>query len=173
MKNKPLNILRTIGRKLARFIGLDVESDRCGDPDVLVADERDNLRGQIEKYNAAVAASAQLRAVLQEQWQKLKAEEAAAQAGNQGNVAEPNDPLATRLRSISLDLADTERQLEEVEQQFRELNAARDAAIAKARRILGEMNDLANTAKARQRAKQYGENSVQLASDSAAAELHL
>jgi hypothetical protein len=155
MSNRLARAFRRLSRRLLSFIGFDVEAAEVSDPDALVGAERDKLREQIDQFNQTLAASAQLCAVLRGQLQKLKVEESTARSGLR-SMATPAKPdpagsLEMRLRSISLDSAEVERQLKEAEATFGEITLARDTAIAKARQKLGEMTELASTVKAHHR----------------------
>jgi len=117
-----------------------VEQDN---PEALLANEKENLRHQIGRFNEGLVSHAALCERLIDQVKKLEHEDdelrvrtgAQLKAGNRRAAAE----LALRLQTVSRELGENRKQAEEAEVTYRDLVLARDAAVESARRKIEQL----------------------------------
>jgi phage shock protein A len=115
---------------MMRVFVSDVERDN---PEALLENEKEKLRTQLARFNHGLVSHAAMCERLIRQVQKLGEDQtdleartrANLQAGNRETAAE----LALRLQTVARELAENGAQAEEAEATYRDLVAARDAAV--------------------------------------------
>lgn len=136
MIQRLLNVLKGV---LRVFVS-DVERDN---PEALLENEKENLRVQLARFNHGLVSHAAMCERLIRQVEKLRDDQrdletrtrANLRAGNRDTAAE----LALRLQSVVRELADNSAQAEEAEATYRDLVAARDAAVEAAQAKIEEL----------------------------------
>lgn len=119
------------------FMRVFVSRVERDNPEVLLENERENLRTQMGRFNEGLVSHAALCERLIQQVRKLEEEErdlhsritAHLRAGNQQPAAE----LALRHQTVARELDENRLQAEEAEATYRDLVRARDAAVDAAR----------------------------------------
>ena len=119
------------------FFGLFISGLERKNPEALLEVETENLRKQIAQYNQGLASHAGLCERLMSQVKKLETEErdlraktsANLRAGNRGAAGQ----YALRLQTVSRELEENRKQLEQAETTYKDLLKARDVAVASAR----------------------------------------
>ena len=119
------------------FFGLFISGLERKNPEALLEVETENLRKQIAQYNQGLASHAGLCERLMSQVKKLETEErdlraktsANLRAGNRGAAGQ----YALRLQTVSRELEENRKQLEQAETTYKDLLKARDIAVASAR----------------------------------------
>jgi phage shock protein A len=119
------------------FFGLFVSGLERQNPEALLEVESENLRKQIAQYNQGLASHAGLCESLMSQVRKLEAEERDLKAKTSANLRAGNRAAAAqyalRLQTISRELEENRKQLEQAESTYKDLLKARDVAISSAR----------------------------------------
>jgi len=136
MIKRLLNVLKG----MLRVFVSDVERDN---PEALLENERENLRRQLAQFNQGLVSHAAMCERLIRQVEKLDEDRcdlesrtrANLQAGNRDTAAE----LALRLQTVARELAENRGQAEEAEITYRDLVAARDAAVEAAQAKIREL----------------------------------
>lgn len=143
-------MFRRIGNLFKGFLSLFVSGLERRNPEALLEMEKENLRKQIANYNQGLASHAGLCERLIGQVRKLEADErdfraktmAHMKAGNQG----PAGQYALRLQTVTRELEENRRQLEQAETTYKDLTRARDVAIqmaqAKMESLKGSIQDM-------------------------------
>ena len=119
------------------FFSLFISGLEKQNPEALLEVETENLRKQIAQYNQGLASHAGLCERLMSQVKKLEAEErdlraktsANLRAGNRGAAGQ----YALRLQTVSRELEENRKQLEQAETTYKDLLKARDVAVSSAR----------------------------------------
>jgi phage shock protein A len=130
-------MLQRLANLIRGFFGLFISGLERKNPEALLEVETENLRKQIAQYNQGLASHAGLCERLMSQVKKLETEErdlrakAAAnlRAGNRGAAGQ----YALRLQTVSRELEENRKQLEQAETTYKDLLKARDVAVASAR----------------------------------------
>src|SRR5262249_6223931 len=125
------------------FFGLFISGLERQNPEALLEVETENLRKQIAQYNQGLASHAGLCERLMSQIKKLETEErdlraktsANLRAGNRGAAGQ----YALRLQTVSRELEENRKQLEQAETTYKDLLKARDVAVGRARAKIGSL----------------------------------
>lgn len=119
------------------FFGLFISGLEKQNPEALLEVETENLRKQIAQYNQGLASHAGLCESLMSQVRKLEGEERDLKAKTSANLRAGNRTAAAqyalRLQTVSRELEENRRQLEQAEATYKDLLKARDVAVSSAR----------------------------------------
>src|SRR3974390_3915589 len=119
------------------FFGLFISGLEKQNPEALLEVETENLRKQIAQYNQGLASHAGLWQSLMSQVRKLEAEERDLRAKTTANLRAGNRTAAAqyalRLQTVSRELEENRKQLEQAEATYKDLLKARDVAVSSAR----------------------------------------
>jgi phage shock protein A len=119
------------------FFGLFISGMEKQNPEALLEVESENLRKQIAQYNQGLASHAGLCESLMSQVRKLENDERDLKAKTSANLRAGNRAAAAqyalRLQTVSRELEENRRQLEQAETTYKDLLKARDVAINAAR----------------------------------------
>ncbi len=119
------------------FFGLFVSGLEKQNPEALLEVETENLRRQIAQYNQGLASHAGLCESLMTQVRKLESEERDLRAKATANLRAGNRTAAAqyalRLQTVSRELEENRKQLEQAETTYKDLLKARDVAVSNAR----------------------------------------
>jgi phage shock protein A len=126
-----------LGNLIRGFFSLFISGLEKQNPEALLEVETENLRKQIAQYNQGLASHAGLCERLMTQVKKLEMEErdlraktaAHLRAGNRNAAAQ----YALRLQTVSRELEENRKQLEQAETTYKDLLKARDVAVSSAR----------------------------------------
>jgi len=126
-----------LGNLIRGFFSLFISGLERQNPEALLEVETENLRKQIAQYNQGLASHAGLCERLMSQVKKLELEErdlrakagANLRAGNRSAAAQ----YALRLQTVSRELEENRKQLEQAETTYKDLLKARDVAVSSAR----------------------------------------
>jgi phage shock protein A len=119
------------------FFGLFISGLEKQNPEALLEVETENLRKQIAQYNQGLASHAGLCERLMSQVKKLELEERDLRAKTAANLRAGNRTAAAqyalRLQTVSRELEENRKQLEQAETTYKDLLKARDVAVSSAR----------------------------------------
>jgi phage shock protein A len=119
------------------FFGLFISGLEKQNPEALLEVESENLRKQIAQYNQGLASHAGLCESLMSQVRKLEGEERDLKAKTSANLRAGNrnaaGQYALRLQTVTRELEENRKQLEQAETTYKDLLKARDVAISSAR----------------------------------------
>jgi len=119
------------------FFGLFISGLEKQNPEALLEVETENLRKQIAQYNQGLASHAGLCESLMSQVRKLEGEERNLKAKTSANLRAGNrnaaGQYALRLQTVTRELEENRRQLEQAETTYKDLLKARDVAVSSAR----------------------------------------
>src|SRR5215475_6076766 len=119
------------------FFGLFISGLEKQNPEALLEVETENLRKQIAQYNQGLASHAGLCERLMSQVKKLETEERDLRAKTSANLRAGNrtaaGQYALRLQTVTQDLEENRKQLEQAEATYKELVKARDVAVNSAK----------------------------------------
>jgi phage shock protein A len=119
------------------FFGLFISGLEKQNPEALLEVETENLRKQIAQYNQGLASHAGLCERLMSQVKKLEVEERDLRAKTSANLRAGNRTAAAqyalRLQTVSRELEENRKQLEQAETTYKDLLKARDVAVSSAR----------------------------------------
>jgi phage shock protein A len=119
------------------FFGLFISGLERQNPEALLEVETENLRKQIAQYNQGLASHAGLCERLMSQVKKLENEERDLRAKTAANLRAGNrsaaGQYALRLQTVSRELEENRKQLEQAETTYKDLLKARDVAVSSAR----------------------------------------
>jgi len=130
-------MFRRLGNLFRGFASIFVSGMEAKNPEALLANEQENLRKQVAKFNASLAAHAALVERLIAQVRKLDTEENDLRAKTAANLKLGNREVAgqyaLRLKTVQRELDDQRQQMEQAETTYKELVRARDVAVSIAR----------------------------------------
>jgi len=119
------------------FFGLFISGLERQNPEALLEVESENLRKQIAQYNQGLASHAGLCERLMSQVKKLENDERDLRAKTSANLRAGNrsaaGQYALRLQTVTRELDENRKQLEQAETTYKDLLKARDVAVASAR----------------------------------------
>jgi len=119
------------------FFGLFISGLERQNPEALLEVESENLRKQIAQYNQGLASHAGLCERLMSQVKKLENDERDLRAKTSANLRAGNrsaaGQYALRLQTVSRELEENRKQLEQAEQTYKDLLKERNVAVANAR----------------------------------------
>src|ERR1700747_1492016 len=119
------------------FFGLFISGLERQNPEALLEVETENLRKKIAQYNQGLASHAGLCERLMAQVKKLETEERDLRAKTSANRRAGNrsaaGQYALRLQTVSRELEENRKQLEQAETTYKDLLKARDVAVSGAR----------------------------------------
>jgi len=119
------------------FFGLFISGLERQNPEALLEVETENLRKQIAQYNQGLASHAGLCERIMSQVKKLELEERDLRAKTGANLRAGNRTAAAqyalRLQTVSRELEENRKQLEQAETTYKDLLKARDVAVSSAR----------------------------------------
>jgi len=119
------------------FFGLFISGLERQNPEALLEVETENLRKQIAQYNQGLASHAGLCESLMSQVRKLEGEDRDLKAKTAANLRAGNRTAAAqyalRLQTVSRELEENRKQLEQAETTYKDLLKARDVAVNNAR----------------------------------------
>ncbi len=132
------------------FFALFVKDMEKKNPEGLLELEQENLRKQIAGYNTGLAAHAGLAERLMGQVRKLESEETEVRARTTAHMRAGNKDAAgqhaLRLQTVTRELVENRKQMEQAETTYRDLVRARDVAVQAARAkiegLKGAINDM-------------------------------
>lgn len=134
---------RRITNLFRGFIGLFVSGLERQNPEALLEVEKENLRRQIANYNQGLAAHAGLCERLMTQVRKLEADERDLRAKATANLRAGNRDAAAqyalRLQTVSRELEENRKQLEQADTTYKELIKARDVSVKAAQAKIQEL----------------------------------
>jgi phage shock protein A len=126
-----------LGNLIRGFFSLFISGLERQNPEALLEVETENLRKQIGQYNQGLASHAGLCERLMTQVKKLEAEERDLKAKTSANLRAGNrnaaGQYALRLQTVSRELEENRKQLEQAETTYKDLLRARDVAVSSAR----------------------------------------
>lgn len=130
-------MFKRLANLIRGFFGLFISGLEKQNPEALLAVETENLRKQIAQYNQGLASHAGLCESLMSQVRKLEGEERDLKAKTSANLRAGNRTAAAqyalRLQTVSRELEENRKQLEQAEATYKDLLKARDVAISSAR----------------------------------------
>jgi phage shock protein A len=130
-------MFQRIANLIRGFLSLFISGLEKQNPEALLEAEKENLRAQIAKYNQGLASHAGLCERLMAQVKKQEAEErdlrAKAAAHLKAGNRQAAGQYALRLQTITKELEENRRQLEQAEKTYKDLVKARDVAVTAAR----------------------------------------
>ena len=136
-------MFKRLGNLIKGFFGLFIGGLEKRNPEALLEVEKENLRKNIVKFNQGLAAHAGLCERLMVQVKKEEKEVAELRAKTSAHLKAGNKKLAgqlaVRLQSVSAELEENNKQLEDAERTYRELMNARDVSIKEARGKIEEL----------------------------------
>lgn len=132
------------------FLSLFIKDLEKRNPEALLELESENLRKQIGSYNQGLAGHAGLAERLMGQVRRLEAEERDVRARTTAHLRAGNKAAAgqhaLRLQTLTRELEENRRQLEQAETTYKDLLRARDVAVSAARAkiesLKGAINDM-------------------------------
>jgi len=136
-------MFKRIGNLLKGFLNLFIGGMEKKNPEALLANEKENLRKQITKFNQGLASHAGLVEKLVSRVKKLDKEEAELRAKTAANLKAGNRELAgqyaLKLKKIDKDHDDFRVQMEEAEARYKELVKARDVSVQQAKERIEQL----------------------------------
>ncbi|HWH72184.1 MAG TPA: hypothetical protein VNT26_22665 [Candidatus Sulfotelmatobacter sp.] len=132
-------MVRRIGRFIREFFGVASTGSEAMDAEAVRTAQKHVLEEQLAQYNQSLAASASFCDLLRQQIGKLQGQEETLQAvlrsrGQPGGSEQETGELALRLHRLGGELADLREQLKQAEAGCQQIAAAREVAIAAARK---------------------------------------
>lgn len=132
------------------FLGLFISGMERQNPEALLEVEKENLRKQIARYNQGLATHAGMCERLMAQVKKLETEEHELRAKTAANLRAGNNEIAgqqaLRLQTVTGELEENRKQLEQAEATYKDLTKARnvtvDAAKSKIESLKYAIDDL-------------------------------
>ncbi len=147
-------MLRRLMNLIRGFLGLFISGMERQNPEALLELEKENLRGQIARYNQGLATHAGLCERLMSQVKHLEAQEremrAKATAHLKAGNREAAGQYALQLQTVQRELAENRAQLESAEATYKNLVKARDVAIQTARAKIEGLKSAINDMKMKQ-----------------------
>jgi len=138
-----MGLFSRIGNLFRGFASLFVSGMERANPEALLEVEKENLRTQIARYNDGLASHAGLCERLMTQIRKLEAEEQDLRARTTANLRAGNKDLAgqyaLRLQANQRELTENRKQLDQAEETYKNLVAARDVAINAAKSKIDDL----------------------------------
>jgi len=143
-------MFRRIANLIRGFLSLFISGLERRNPEALLEVEKENLRGQIARYNQGLASHAALCERLMSQVRKEEAEERDLKAKTMVNLKagnrEPAAQYALRLQTLQSELQENRTQMEQAETTYKDLVRARDvtvkAATAKIENLKATISDM-------------------------------
>lgn len=143
-------MLRRIGNLIRGFLSLFISGIEKANPRALIEAEKENLRGQIARFNDNLANHAAFIERLMRQVKNLEIQErdlaskAAAhlKAGSRAAAGQ----YALQLRTVKEQLDENQQQLEAAEQTYQKLVKTRDVAITEARQKIESLKRMISEA---------------------------
>jgi phage shock protein A len=130
-------MFRRLGNLVRGFFSIFVSGLERQNPEALLEVEQENLRKQIGKFNTSLAAHAGLVERLIAQVRKLETDESDLRAKTAANLKlgnrEAAGNYALRLQTVTRELEENRKQMEQAETTYKELVRARDVAVSIAR----------------------------------------
>src|SRR5215475_13231234 len=130
-------MFKRISNLFRGFMSLFISGLERRNPEALLEVEQENLRKQIGQYNQGLASHAGLCERLISQVRQLEAEERDLRAKTSANLRAGNrsaaGQYALRLQTVSRELEENRKQLEQAETTYKDLLKARDVAVSSAR----------------------------------------
>src|SRR5262252_8786396 len=126
-------MFRRLGNLIRGFFSLFISGLEKQNPEALLEMEKENLRKQIANYNQGLASHAGLCERLINQVKKLEAEERDLRAKTTAHLRAGNrdaaGQYALRLQTVTRELEEDRKQLDQAEKTYQELIRARDVSI--------------------------------------------
>jgi phage shock protein A len=130
-------VFRRIANLIRGFFGLYVSGLEKSNPEALLEVEKEHLREQIARYNQGLASHAALCENLMSQIKREEAEEQDLRAKTSVHLRAGNreaaGQYALRLQTLTNELAENRKQLEQAEKTYKELLRARDVSVKAAK----------------------------------------
>lgn len=147
-------MFRRIGNLIRGFLSLFISGLERQNPEALLEVEKENLREQIAKYNQGLASHAALCERLMSQVKSEEAEERDLRARTRAHLTAGNRSAAAqyamRLQTVTRELEENRRQLEQAESTYQDLVKARDTTIKVARAKIENLKATINDMKVKQ-----------------------
>lgn len=125
------------------FFGLFISGMERQNPQALLEVEKENLRKQIAKYNQGLATHAGMCERLMTQVKRLEVEERDLRAKTAANLRAGNREVAgqqaLRLQTVTGELAENRKQLEQAEATYKDLVKARNVTVDAAKQKIEEL----------------------------------
>ncbi len=132
-----MSLFNRMGNLFKGFMSLFVSGLERRNPEALLEVEKENLRKQIGQFNTGLASHAGLCEKLMAQVKKLENDERDLRAKATANLRAGNrdaaGQYALRLQTVTRELEENRRQLQDAETTYQELVKARDQAMTAAR----------------------------------------
>src|SRR5246500_3651986 len=130
-------MFRRLSNLVRGFFSLFISGLERQNPEALLEVEQENLRKQIGQYNQGLASHAGLCERLISQVRQLEGEQRDLKAKTSANLRAGNRTAAAqyalRLQTVSRELEENRKQLEQAETTYKDLLKARDVAVSSAR----------------------------------------
>jgi len=130
-------VFRRLANLIRGFFGLFVSGMEKSNPEALLEVEKEHLREQIARYNQGLASHAALCENLMSQIKREEAEEQDLRAKTSLHLRAGNreaaGQYALRLQTLTSELAENRKQLEQAEKTYQELLRARDVSVKAAK----------------------------------------
>ncbi len=127
-------MFKRLGNLVRGFFGLFIGGLEKRNPEALLEVEKENLRGQIAKFNRGLATHAGLCERLVAQVRKEEKLETELRAKTAANLKAGNKKLAgqyaLRLQTVRAELDENRLQAKEAESTYKELLTARDVSVS-------------------------------------------
>ena len=137
-------MFKRLGNLVRGFFGLFVGGLEKKNPEALLEVEKENLRGQIAKFNKGLATHAGLCERLVAQVRKEEKLETELRAKTAANLKAGNKKLAgqyaLRLQTVRAELEENRAQAKEAESTYKELLNARDVSVKEAKKKIEEIS---------------------------------
>lgn len=126
-------MLKRLSNLVRGFFGLFISGLEKQNPEALLEVEKENLREQIARYNQGLASHAGLCERLIAQTRKLESDERELRAKTAAHLRAGNRDMAgqyaVRLQTVTRELEEDRKQLEQAEKTYKELIKARDVSV--------------------------------------------
>jgi len=130
-------VFKRIGNLIKGFLGLFISGMERQNPEALLEVEKENLRANIAKYNQGLASHAALCERLNTQIKQGQIAEQDLRAKATANLRAGNREVAgqyaLQLQSVTSQLTENRKALEEAEKTYQDLVKARDVTISQAK----------------------------------------
>lgn len=136
-------MFRRLKNLVTGFFGLFIGGLEKRNPEVLLENEKENLRKQIAEFNKGLAAHAGLVEKLMSKAKKLDREENELRAKTAANLKAGNreaaGKLALQLQTVDREHDSVREQMEEADARYKELVKARDVSVKNAKERIEQL----------------------------------
>jgi len=136
-------VFRRLANLIRGFFGLFVSGLERSNPEALLEVEKEHLREQIARYNQGLASHAAMVENLMSQIKREEGEEQDLRAKTSVHLRAGNREVAAQyalqLQTVTSELADNRKQLEQAEKTYKDLLQARDVSVKQAKAKLDSL----------------------------------